>query len=265
MSRSCLRAACNGKYRLREACTAHAIGAEDHTSTAFTSYTDEVTASATGKGVRPGIVARLGRTGEQFQRFQIIVHDDQQTPCACVCQIVTDNGLDSVCAYLIDRRNDLEPRQRSSLMRTITYIAAFAILAASVPSASSAEIVVEMLDQSKTSKDKNVYEPGLVQVNVGDTVKWISSNPSHNVAFIAGAIPKGVAVFTSPMKKEVSFTFKTPGIYAYKCAPHLGMGMVGVVVVGGDKSNLAAVRATFVPPVAKARLAPLLARIESGT
>lgn len=150
-------------------------------------------------------------------------------------------------------------------MHYLSYVAALAIFAASAPTASSAEIVVEMLDQSKISKDKNVYEPGLVRVNVGDTVKWISSNPSHNVAFIAGAIPKGIAAFTSPMKKEVSYTFKTPGIYAYKCAPHLGMGMVGLVVVGSDKSNLAAVRATFVPPVAKARLAPLLARIESGT
>lgn len=149
-------------------------------------------------------------------------------------------------------------------MRIAALAAALAVFAASAPVASSAEVVVEMLNKSKASKDMNVYEPGLVRINAGDTVKWTAPAVAHNVVFVAGAIPKGVAVFTSQMKKEVSFTFATPGIYVYKCAPHVGMGMVGVVVVGGDKSNLAAVRATFLPPVAKARLAPLLARVESG-
>ena len=40
------------------------------------------------------------------------------------------------------------------------------------------------------------------------------------------------------MNKDTQFTFKVPGIYAYWCTPHKGMGMIGFVVVGNDKSNL---------------------------
>ena len=32
-------------------------------------------------------------------------------------------------------------------------------------------------------------------------------------------------------------TFEVPGIYYYLCTPHKGMGMIGLVVVGGDVSN----------------------------
>ena len=31
-------------------------------------------------------------------------------------------------------------------------------------------------------------------------------------------------------------------IYAYWCTPHKGMGMIGFVVVGNDKSNLEAIK-----------------------
>ena len=34
-----------------------------------------------------------------------------------------------------------------------------------------------------------------------------------------------------------------PGIYAYWCTPHKSMGMIGFVVVDGDKSNLEAIKA----------------------
>ena len=35
-----------------------------------------------------------------------------------------------------------------------------------------------------------------------------------------------------------SNTFSVPGIYTYKCTPHVAAGMVGVVVVGNDLSNM---------------------------
>ena len=39
------------------------------------------------------------------------------------------------------------------------------------------------------------------------------------------------------MNAEYSFTFEIPGIYLYQCTPHKGVGMIALVVVGGDVSN----------------------------
>jgi pseudoazurin len=127
--------------------------------------------------------------------------------------------------------------------------------------ASAAEVVVEMLNRDKATNTSNVYKPGLVKVAKGDTVKWIATNPGHNVAFVSGGVPAGVAPFTSGFTKEIKYKFDKPGLYLYKCTPHLGLGMVGLVLVANDKSNLAAVKAAYVPPLAKKRLEPLFAEL----
>ncbi len=100
----------------------------------------------------------------------------------------------------------------------------------------SADQNIEMLN--RLGKEINVYSKKIVNVDVGDTVFWKSINPSHNVEFIKGGTPEGVEKFKSKYSKDTSYTFKTPGIYAYWCTPHKSMGMVGFVVVGNDKSNL---------------------------
>tara|TARA_Y100001958_G_scaffold125744_1_gene93290 strand:+ start:166 stop:591 length:426 start_codon:yes stop_codon:yes gene_type:complete len=104
----------------------------------------------------------------------------------------------------------------------------------------AAEQTVEMLN--KSGKEINVYSKKIVNIDVGDTVFWKSKNPGHNVEFINGGVPQGVEKFKSKYSKDTSYTFKTPGIYAYWCTPHKSMGMIGFVVVGNDKSNLDAIK-----------------------
>jgi pseudoazurin len=43
--------------------------------------------------------------------------------------------------------------------------------------------------------------------------------------------------FKSKNNKETSITFEQSGIYYYWCTPHKGMGMIGLILVGEDKSN----------------------------
>lgn len=140
-----------------------------------------------------------------------------------------------------------------------TAAAALSLFAAQA--ASAAEVVVEMLNRDKAANISNAYKPGLIKINKGDTVKWVATSPGHNVAFVQGGVPAGVTLFTSTFAKEVKFKFDKPGIYLYKCTPHLGLGMVGLVMVGNDKSNLAAVKAVYVPPLAKKRLEPLFVEL----
>ena len=106
--------------------------------------------------------------------------------------------------------------------------------------AHSADVSIDMLN--KLEREINVYSKKLVNVDVGDTVFWKSVNPGHNVEFIKGGIPEGAEKFKSSYSKDVSYTFKVPGIYAYWCTPHKSMGMIGFVVVGNDKSNLEAIK-----------------------
>ncbi len=104
----------------------------------------------------------------------------------------------------------------------------------------AAEQTIEMLN--KSGKELMVYSKKVVNISAGDTVLWKSVNPGHNVEFINGGVPEGVAKFRSPMSKDVQYTFKVPGIYAYWCTPHKTMGMIGFVVVDGNKSNLEAIK-----------------------
>ena len=70
----------------------------------------------------------------------------------------------------------------------------------------------------------------------GDTIKWLPTNKGHNVEFLGG--PDGFELpAKSGLNKEVSITFDKPGVYLYVCTPHKVMGMIALVVVGGDTSN----------------------------
>ena len=107
-------------------------------------------------------------------------------------------------------------------------------------SAFAADETIEMLN--KLGKEHMVYSKKIVKVDIGDTVFWKSTKPGHNVEFIKGGVPEGVGKFRSALSKDTEYKFEVPGIYAYWCTPHKGMGMIGFVVVGNDKSNLEAIK-----------------------
>ena len=107
-------------------------------------------------------------------------------------------------------------------------------------SAFAADQTIEMLN--KLGKENMVFSKKIVKVDIGNTVFWKSIKPGHNVEFIKGGVPEGVGKFRSALSKDTEYKFEIPGIYAYWCTPHKGMGMIGFVVVGDDKSNLDAVK-----------------------
>ena len=63
------------------------------------------------------------------------------------------------------------------------------------------------------------------------------------------------------MNKEYSYTFEIPGIYFYQCTPHKGMGMIALVVVGGDTSNKDAIAKVRVVAKSKKKLPKLLEQL----
>tara|TARA_Y100001936_G_scaffold93638_1_gene92203 strand:- start:621 stop:1064 length:444 start_codon:yes stop_codon:yes gene_type:complete len=95
-------------------------------------------------------------------------------------------------------------------------------------------IEIEMLN--KLGKEKMVYSIKIAKVDIGDTIIWKSVDKGHNVQFVE--MPDGVEKFKSKINKDVEYKFEIPGIYLYVCTPHKSMGMIGLVVVGDDLSNL---------------------------
>ena len=122
-------------------------------------------------------------------------------------------------------------------------IMAVAVFLADAKHASAETFEVQMYNKNPDDKKQRmVFVPKLLRIQPGDTVKFIPTNKGHNSQSIKGMLPDGVDAWKSKLNKEFEITLDTPGVYGYKCAPHLGLGMVGVIVVEGDgwDSNLAA-------------------------
>ena len=100
-----------------------------------------------------------------------------------------------------------------------------------------------------------VFSEELARVDVGDTITWVPTSKGHNVEIVSS--PNKMK-FKSKNNKKVEITFETPGIYYYICTPHKGMGMIGLVVVGGDVSNKAQIAKAKAVGKSKKKLKKLL-------
>ena len=119
------------------------------------------------------------------------------------------------------------------------------------------DMSIDMLNK-RDDGAKMVYSVDVAEINSGDTITWLPASKGHNVHFIAGPegwdLPK-----KSKNNKEVAITFDTPGVYLYQCTPHASMGMIALVVVGDDTSNLDAIADYKARGKSKKKLKSLLA------
>ena len=119
--------------------------------------------------------------------------------------------------------------------------------------------LIEMLNQS--GQETMLFSPSVVWVESKSVVTWKATDKTHNVAFIENGVPSGVPLFDSPYSQDVSYTFTVPGVYFYKCTSHFPMGMLGIIVVDNDLSNLAAIKALSLPPLAAKKRDQLVAQV----
>lgn len=143
------------------------------------------------------------------------------------------------------------------MTRLATFALATAALAVLANPAFSAEHEVKMLNKGSDGQAM-VFEPAFLKVKPGDTVKFVPADKGHDAETIPGMLPEGAQPFKGKLSQELTVTFEKPGLYGYKCVPHLGMGMVGLIQVGDDASNAAAIDGSKLPPLAKKRLSGFL-------
>ena len=104
------------------------------------------------------------------------------------------------------------------------------------PNINAAEHEVKMLSSNKG--EMMVFEPPVLKINAGDTVKWVNANPGHNSVSINEMIPSGGSSWNGGMNEEIIVKFDVEGTYGYKCTPHYILGMVGLIIVGDSSVNL---------------------------
>ena len=105
-----------------------------------------------------------------------------------------------------------------------------------------------------------VYSEDVLKVEVGDTVVWKPKDKGHNVEFNIGPdaieLPK-----KSRINQEFTYTFEKSGVYFYQCTPHKSMGMIAVIIVGDDLTNLDQVKSVRVFGKSKRKLEEILSLI----
>ena len=105
-----------------------------------------------------------------------------------------------------------------------------------------------------------VYSEDVLKVEVGDTVVWKPKDKGHNVEFIIGPdaveLPK-----KSRINQEFTYTFEKSGVYFYQCTPHKSMGMIAVIIVGDDLTNLDQLKSVRVFGKSKRKLEEILSLI----
>ena len=75
-------------------------------------------------------------------------------------------------------------------------------------------------------------------------------------------IPEGADPWNGAVDEELTVTLTTPGIYGYICLPHYELGMVGLIVVGDDLSNLKTSKKTRHPGDARKNFRALFKKLE---
>ncbi|MEP7247728.1 MAG: plastocyanin/azurin family copper-binding protein [Gammaproteobacteria bacterium] len=118
------------------------------------------------------------------------------------------------------------------------------------------------------------FDPAHLQVEQGDTVRWVQvggyhsvaayhpANGNHELRIPEGAQPwdSGILLTKAPMKgSSFEQTFTLPGVYDYFCQPHEVAGMVGRIIVGAP-GNGPGTRAFGYAPERKWKAVPEAAR-----
>lgn len=146
------------------------------------------------------------------------------------------------------------------LSRQILFASSITLAAVIVPHlATAAEHIVEMRNRDD-AKNSMAFQPGFVKVDVGDTVKFVPTDKSHNTESVLEVWPEGVPPVKGAFSKEVVFTAEKEGLYVLKCAPHYGMGMVVLVQVG-KPVNLDKIKEYKATGLAKKRLDGEIAKV----
>lgn len=118
-------------------------------------------------------------------------------------------------------------------------------------------IEIKMLNRGEIGP--MAFEPAYVEIQPGDSVKFVVGQKGHNAATIDGFVPEGYEGFKGQINEEIEVKLDQPGFYGIKCSPHYAMGMVALIKVG-DAELTDEIRTQKFPGRAKKRFEDLFAK-----
>ena len=119
-------------------------------------------------------------------------------------------------------------------MRKLLLSAALIVVSSAAAFAETIEI--QMLNVNGAG-DKMVFSQELIRAEVGDMIKFVPTDKSHNAQSVKNALPDDQKKFKGKMNKEIEYSLTEAGLTAVVCQPHQTLGMVALIVVGNDVSN----------------------------
>ncbi|MFW5451534.1 MAG: plastocyanin/azurin family copper-binding protein [Methylophagaceae bacterium] len=129
-----------------------------------------------------------------------------------------------------------------------------------------------VVDPAPTAEEATIHEvkaqvtafsPLVIFIQPGDLVAWSNMN-GHDTQSLEGLIPEGAEAWHSKLGEEYQRTFTVEGVYLYKCTPHFGTGMGGVIIVG-KPTNFDAILASGQKGAAKRLVKKAKVAIEAHT
>ena len=123
---------------------------------------------------------------------------------------------------------------------------AAAMLIGSSVSALANVIEIEMLNRNADG-EAMVFSEELIRAEVGDVIRFIPTDRSHNAQSVDSAIPDGQEPFRGRVNQVVEYEVTETGLTAVVCLPHQTMGMVALILVGDDLSNAEQVLEARIP------------------
>jgi pseudoazurin len=127
----------------------------------------------------------------------------------------------------------------------------------------AADHQVQMLNKDSEGRAMQ-FEPAFFKIAPGDTVTFVAADKGHNTESILTLMPEGAEPWKGKINEEITVTFDTEGLYAYKCQPHLGLGMIGLIQVGDAPPALDQAEVEKLPKRPEDRLIELLAQAGEG-
>jgi pseudoazurin len=131
-----------------------------------------------------------------------------------------------------------------------------AVLFLTVTASVAENFNIDMLNK-RDDGQKMVYSEDVLHIKSGDIVTWLPTSKGHNVEFVAGPDSADLPKKPSKVNKEYTHTFTQPGIYLYQCSPHKSMGMIALIVVDDDTTNIETIKSTRVFGKSKKKLEDL--------
>lgn len=101
------------------------------------------------------------------------------------------------------------------------------------------KLVKQVFDiNAKKADEMYQFKPDFMQIETGDTVKFLGTVGRHTVHSVPGMMPEGAKKIAIMPHRPNEVTFTLPGVYGLQCKLHQRHGMVAVIVVGNDVHNI---------------------------